>query len=413
MREMIRLEEALDIVLNSVTSLPFEKVNLLDSLDRVLAEDIYSAINIPPFDRSPLDGYALRAEDTTGASSDSPAILEVLEEVPAGYVASQGLKPMTAIKILTGAPIPKGADAVIRFEDTKENGDTVEIFKPLKPNESICFAGEDIKEGELVLSKNTIINSVAIGLLASLGISEVPVLRKPKVAILSTGDELIDITEPLKPGKIHNSNLYLLAASVKALGCEPILIGNVKDRLEDTTAALNKGLKEADLVISTGGVSVGDYDIVKDAIRHCSAQILFWKVAVKPGTPVVVGEREGKMIFGLSGNPAGATIVFEILVKPVLRKLAGKTQVLPLKAVATFDDQFLKKSGMRRFLRGYIYKQGEEYKVTLTGKQTPGVLRSLLGCNALIDVPAGSGVLTTGNQVEVFIIEESGKDSSN
>lgn len=405
MREMIELEEALEIVLNRGPSASFEQVDLLDSLDRVLAEDIYSEMNVPPFDRSPLDGYAVRARDTVGASLTSPIILKILEEVPAGYMATQELGLMTAIKILTGAPIPTGADAVIRFEDTKANGDSVSILTPLKPLDGICKAGEDIKKGELVLSRGKRICPTAIGLLASLGKSRVPVLARPKVAILSTGDELVDVTETLKPGQIRNSNLYMLAAAVKDLGCEPIILGIVRDRLEETKEAINRGLMEADLVISTGGVSLGDYDVVKDAILHCSAQILFWKVAVKPGTPVVVGEREGKLIFGLSGNPAGASIVFEILVKPLLRKLTGKEHFLPSQAVAILGDQFLKKSGMRRFLRGRVDKQGDEFKVTLTGQQTPGVLKSFLECNALIDIPAGSEALTSGNHVKILFVD--------
>ncbi|MDA8235678.1 MAG: molybdopterin molybdotransferase MoeA [Clostridia bacterium] len=405
MQEMISLEEAQEVVLSKVHQLPAEKADLLDAWQRVLAEDVCSKVNLPPFNRSPLDGYALRAADTQNATQSTPAELIVTEEVPAGYVAMGELISGTAVKIMTGAPIPRGADAVIRFEDTKEEMFKVKIFNPLKSGDNISRAGEDVTKGELILTRGEVLTPAAIGMLAAIGQGQVQVVRRPRVAILSTGDELVDIGEPLPEGKIRNSNLYLIAAAVKAAGGEPVLLGIVPDRLAETSVKFHEALAAADLVISTGGVSVGDYDMVHDALKQVGAKILFWKVAVKPGTPVVAAESKGKLIFGLSGNPAGASIIFEVLVKPVIRKLVGERRVLPGKALAHLDDEFSKRSGMRRLLRGRVYRQGEVLRVTLTGKQNPGVLKSLLNCNALIDVPAGSDALGPGKQVAVLLMD--------
>ncbi|MDA8235317.1 MAG: molybdopterin molybdotransferase MoeA [Clostridia bacterium] len=404
MREMICLEEAQELVLNKVVRLPAEKVNLPDAWQRTLAEDVFSEVDLPPFNRSPLDGYAVRSVDTQNATPSTPAQLVVTEEVPAGCIAMGELMSGTAVKIMTGAPIPRGADAVIRFEDTEEETFSVKIFNPLLAGDNISRAGEDVKKGELILPKGVNLSPAALGLLAAVGQGQVQVVRRPRVAIFSTGDELVDIGEPLPAGKIRNSNLYLLAAAVKAAGGEPVLLGIVPDRLAETGVKFHEALAAADLVISTGGVSVGDYDMVHDALKQIGAKILFWKVAVKPGTPVVAAESKGKLIFGLSGNPAGAGIIFEVLVKPVIRKLVGERQVLPGKALARLDGEFPKKSGMRRLLRGRVYQQGEGLRVSLTGKQNPGVLKSLLNCNALIDVPAGSGALASEKQVDIWLI---------
>lgn len=404
MREMISLEEAQNLTLKLVEPLETAQVSLYTALNRVLAEDIYSEVNVPPFDRSPLDGYAVRAADTSEAKTIAPVFFEVIEEVPAGYVACKQLTNMSAIKIMTGAPIPLGADTVIRFEDITVDGNRVGIHSPLKHRDNISQAGEDIAIGSLLLAKHTTLNATAIGLLASVGKSLIPVVRKPRVAILSTGDELVDVEGPLPPGKIRNSNLYLLTAAIQAAGGEPVVLGIVPDRKEDTIKYLQQSLVAADLVITTGGVSVGDYDVVKEAMVAAGAEVLFWKIALKPGTPVVVSKAEGKLIIGLSGNPAGASIVFDVLVKPIIRKLSGKLHHLPIKTVATLDNHFAKRSGMRRLLRGRVYRQGEELRVALTGKQNPGVLRSLLECNALIDVPAGSEPLVSEKQVDIFFI---------
>ncbi|MDW7674401.1 MAG: molybdopterin molybdotransferase MoeA, partial [Bacillota bacterium] len=282
MRQLIPIDEARDIILQNPISLNHEKVCISNSLNRVLAEPIIARENLPPFNRSPLDGYAVCTSDLTTASEDNPITLNIIEEVPAGKVSNESLTKGTAIKVTTGACLPSGADAVIPFEKTEFTITTVKITEPLQPNSNISFAGEDVAVGEQVIPANTIITPERIGMLAALGYSKVQVFRKPKIALLSTGDELINLDEPLAPGKIRNSNLYTLAAMVKKLGGDPVLLGIVSDSLEDTAAMLQEA-SQYDLVITTGGVSVGDYDVVKDAMTKIGAELLFWRVNIRPG----------------------------------------------------------------------------------------------------------------------------------
>lgn len=403
MKTNISLEKAREMLVNQVVPEREESIPVPSALGRILATDIVAGEYIPHFQRSPLDGYAVCARDTVLAEKHHPIILKVIEEVPAGFVAQNRVTHGNAVKVMTGAPIPEGADAVIKFEEVAVSGNELRIFTPLKSKQNIVPIGEDVSRGDLVAKKGEMITPALIGMLIALGITQVSVFSPPRIALISTGDELVDLGEPLQPGKIRNSNLFALDAWCRELGTLPILLGNVKDKKEQVIEAVNRGLSEADLVITTGGVSVGDYDVVKDALDALGAEMIFWKVAMKPGTPTVAAVKDGKLIIGLSGNPAAALISFDLLVIPVLKRLTGYRKFCPVKIEAVLVDGFGKSSPQRRFLRGRLFIEDGIAKVQLTGTQSSGVLKSMLGCNVLVDVAAGSGSLKAGEKVFVFI----------
>ncbi len=404
MRIGIPLEEAQKLLLDLIPPAKECQVTLENAVGRVLSQDIQTAINLPPFDKSPLDGYALQAKDTQAATAAKPVILEVIEEVRAGYMPAKQVISGTAIKVMTGAPLPKGADVVIKFEDVNRTGNEVEVGYPLKSGCNIIRAGEDVCQGEVVATKGTVLTPPLVGLLAGIGVAAVPVVSKTKVAILSTGDEVIDPTEELKPGKIYNSNLHSLSAYCSQLGAAPLTIGIVPDEESAIVERITQALELSDIVITTGGVSVGDYDIVPVALKKIGADIIFWKVDMKPGSPVIAAQYKNKLIIGLSGNPAAAFITFDLIVVPLIKKMMGFEKELPHKFSAILGDDFNKSSEQRRFLRAKVQKLNDINYVKLTGEQSNGVLKSMVACNVLIDVPAGSGPLQVGQEVSAVMV---------
>lgn len=405
MKTGISLEEAQTLLLDLAGSVKECQVPLGQAVGKVLCQDIWSDINLPPFDKSPLDGYAVQARDTTKASPAQPVTLEVIEEVRAGYTASKEVGPGTAIKILTGAPIPRGADVVIKFEDVEREGNKLKISYPLKAGSNIIRIGEDVLQGELIAKRGTLLNPPLVGLLAAIGVDRVPVFDKVKVAILSTGDELLDPSEKLSSGKIYNSNLHSISAYCSRLGTEPISLGIAPDEEAVIVERISRALESADLVITTGGVSVGDFDIVPTALNKVGAEVLFWKLDMKPGSPLIAARYKDKLVIGLSGNPAAALITFELVVVPLIKKMMGYAIQLPPKISATLAGDFNKSSGQRRFLRAELQNSNDTNYVKLTGEQGNGVLKSMIECNALIDVPAGSGPLTAGQEVMAILIQ--------
>lgn len=401
----ISIEKAEEILLNQDIELNIVNMPILETLGYVLAEDIVSDIKMPPFDRSPLDGYALRSEDIKNATKENPVTLEVIDNIQAGYVSSKTIGKGQAIRIMTGAKIPEGADIIIRFEDTEFTDDRVKIFNYLKPNSNIVKAGEDIEVGDVVLRKGSLIGPADIGIMATLGRTEVKVYSKPKVAILATGDELIDIDMPLKEGKIRNSNSYTIAAQVKRLGGEPIILGICNDELDEIKERLLEGLKLADLVITTGGVSVGDADLAKEAFSQIGGEILFWRVKMKPGTPIAVAKYENKLIFGLSGNPAAASITFEKFVRPIILKAMGRKNFNLMKVESTLESEFTKVSSQNRYLRAITYYKDGGFVTILPNKHSSGVLSSLSGTNSLFLVKAGTGPYKKGDKIKVEILD--------
>jgi molybdopterin molybdotransferase len=416
---MISVEEALEKVLSYVEVLEPERKPILDCLGQVLAEDVYSAINIPPLDNSAMDGYALRARDTCGASESSPRYLVVVGEVAAGSISAQEVKPGTAIRIMTGAPLPEGADAVVRFEDTDEvnrklsGGDLshIGILCQVKKGSDVRSRGEDIAKGNLILKKSKVLRPQEIGVLASLGHSTALVIRRPIVAILATGDELIGVDQPLAPGKIHDSNNYTIAVEVSRYGGIPKILGIGRDSVRSLTEKIDEGL-DADMLITSGGVSKGDYDIVKDVLAE-HGEVGFWTVCMKPGKPLAFGVikkteegREHKVPhLGLPGNPVSAMITFEQFARPAILKMMGK-KILAKPAIrAIIEDDVMDTDGRRLFARVNVTRRGGQYYASVTGPQGSGILTSMAKANGLAVIPENSEGVKAGDIVEVQMLD--------
>lgn len=380
-----------------------ETVSLLEVQGRVIARDCISPISQPPFPRSPLDGYAARAEDTKGASREKPAELAVIREIDAGNQPGGPIRVGEAVRIMTGAPIPEGANCIIRQEVTDYGEKTVHIYQEHWTFENYCCAGEDFRQGDCLIQKGIRAGAIEMGILASMGCTEVPVYRRPRVAVFTTGDELTAPGEPLMPGKIYNSNMYVVIGRLKELGAEPVLAQIVPDTAEGVAQVLKEALPKTDLILTTGGVSVGKKDIMHRALYVLGADKIFWKVLVKPGTPTVFSMAEGTPIFSLSGNPFGALTHLELLVRPVLKRMAGEANSCLKEREAVMGNGFSKGSSMRRFVRGY-YEDGTV--ILPEGSHSSGVLGTMQGCNCLIDIPADSGGLSEGDRVKVVIVND-------
>ncbi|ABR47213.1 molybdenum cofactor synthesis domain [Alkaliphilus metalliredigens QYMF] len=405
MRTNISLEEALEILLKESNQTEPIHVPLMDSLGSVLAEEILSDMNMPPFDKSPLDGYAVCSEDIKGVSKENPIRLNVIDFVPAGYVSEKTISKGQAIRIMTGAKIPEGADVIIRFEDTDFTDDSVTIYTAYSTGSNISKMGEDMKIGDSVIQEGTVIDAPEIGILATLGKSFVQVYRKPRIAILSTGDELIDIQQPLVDGKIRNSNSYTVAAQIKKVGAKPLMLGICDDGIDTIVEKLKSALGWADMIITTGGVSVGDCDLVKEAFQEAGAEMLFWRVRMKPGTPIAVAKYGNKLIFGLSGNPAAAYITFEQFVRPIILKQMGRQKYKLMEVESILENGFTKTSSQNRFVRAHTFYQDGKYYTQFPEKHSSGVLSSLSGTNSLFYVPSGTGPHEAGDKVKVQLLD--------
>ena len=401
---MIPVDEALDKILSHVQTLGFEKVSLLDALGRVIAEDIFAKRNIPPLDNSAMDGYALRSEDVRQASQDHPVRLVVIEDLPAGFISTKTVERGKAVRIMTGAPIPKGADTVVPVEVTKKEDGSVLIFKGTGIGENIRESGEDVKQGDRVISKGDIVRPAEVGMLASVGRSFVSVYQKPLVAILCTGNELVDVDGDLDGVKIISSNSYTLGAQVKDCGAIPLQLGIARDRKEEIEEKLRQGIR-ADVLISSAGVSVGDYDFVKDVMKQLGMEMLFWKVAMRPGQPLAFGTIGEKPVFGLPGNPVSSMISFEQFVRPSLLKMMGCRHIFRPLVEATLKEEIKKIVGSRYFVRGFVSLEKDQYVVTTTGEQGSGILRSMVKANGLIVIPEDREIVRAGEKVKVQLLD--------
>jgi len=409
---MIPLDKALKIVLNQVKSVKKEKTGLLLSVGRVLAEDIYAEGNIPSFDRSAMDGYAVRAGDTKGTSYEHPVTLKVIENLPAGYTTDKAIKRGEVIKIMTGALMPEGSDSVVMVEYTKiasqysESVECVEIFREVKPAENVGKTGEDVKKGELILKKGTFIRSPEIGMLASLGKAKVRVFKKPKVSIIPTGDEVVDIEKKLNKGKIRDSNSFSIYSQVLACGGEPIRLGIARDNKRDILRKIKRAIAiDSDIIILSGGVSVGDYDIVKDVLIDSGVKPLFWKVAMKPGKPTFFGLSGKSLVFGLPGYPVSSMVVFELMVRPALMAMLNRKGYERKKVLAVLDKEISQKKGRRNFMRGIALLKNGVYHVAPTGTQKSAVLKSMVLANSLIEVPEDIKKIKAGGRVWIRLLE--------
>jgi molybdopterin molybdotransferase len=419
---MISVEEALEKVLSYVEVLDAAETPILDSLGQVLAEDVYSGINIPPLDNAAMDGYAIQAKDTEGAGSESPSFLRVIDTVAAGSISETEVTPGTAIRIMTGAPVPQGADSVVRFEDTDEEArkqasaggisGEIGILCKIKTGLNIRRAGEDVTRDSLVLAKGTVIRPAEVGVLASLGRSRVKAVRRPVVAILSTGNELVNIDQPLPAGKIYNSNTYSLAALVRRCGGIPRILGIARDSEESLVAGLREG-RDADMLITSGGVSAGDYDMVKDVLAR-EGEIGFWTVRMKPGKPLAFGrikstDKGGASRYiphlGLPGNPVSVMVTFEIFARPALLKMMGRKDLARHTVEATVADRVVNSDGRRVYTRAIIEKRGDKYFARLTGPQGSGILTSMSRANGLVVVPEDRAEVKAGETVQAIMLD--------
>ena len=402
--EQLSYIEARDLLLEYVNTMSEERVPLADCFGRVLAKALAAAEDVPPFDRSPYDGYAFRARDTVNASQDNPVTLRILEEIPAGGVSHVPVTENTAVKVLTGAPIPSGADAVVMFEKTRFTETEVTLFAPAKPGENIVTAGEDVKKGTVLAEAGTVIDPGLMGTLASQNSLFTDVYRIPKVGIISTGSELMPVGSVLEPGKIYDSNQYTLSAALKKEGCMPIPMGIAKDNTEAIAAAIEKALDTCDAVVLTGGVSVGDYDLTPAAMEAAGAEILFSGVAIKPGMACAYGVRNGKLICALSGNPASSLTNFYAIALPAMRKLCGRKDYIPREITVTLADGFRKKSHVTRLLRGKLDLSEGNAVMHLPKDQGNVVLSSTIGCDVMAVIPAGSDPIPSGGKLKGFLI---------
>ncbi|MGB9701010.1 MAG: gephyrin-like molybdotransferase Glp [Thermodesulfobacteriota bacterium] len=401
---MIDVNSALKQILAQIPILGKERISILSALGRVLAEDITAPRQIPPWNNSAMDGYAVKWSDIKGASPDKPVTLKVIADLPAGQIFKGLVGQKEAVRIMTGAPIPEGTDTVVPVEDTEKAGEEVKIFKETALGKNIRLAGEDVKQGEEILSSGTILQPAHIGMLASCQRAFVYVYQKPRVAILSTGDELIEIDEPWTEGKIVNSNAYSLTGQVKMCGAEAILLGIARDRLEDLSSKIQQGLL-ADILITSGGVSVGDYDLVKEMLRKLG-QINFWKVAMRPGQPLAFGLVSGKPLFGLPGNPVSSMVSFEQFVRPAILKMAGHTKIFRPTIIAELGEDLEKKAGLTHFLRCRLIRENDKIIATTTGEQGSGILSSMVKAQGLIVFPAELTKARAGQKVKVMLLDQ-------
>lgn len=393
-----------DLLADTVHPVGAEKLPLALCADRILAQDLIAADDVPPFDRSPFDGYVLRSADCLGASPQTPVTLRILEEIPASRVPRYTLTAGTASKILTGAPIPAGGDAVVPFEHTCFTEREVTISAPLRSGENIVRAGEDIRKGSLLATAGQRIDAGLMGSLAGQNAAEPLVYRRPRIGILSTGSELVELGHDLPPGKIRDTNRYSMAALVSRLGAEPVLYPGVVDQISSISEAMEQALSECDALITTGGVSVGDYDLTPAAMERIGAQILFRRVDLKPGMACCYALRDGKLLCGLSGNPASSVTNFYAVALPAMRRLCGMKDYETHELPVTLAERFGKRSPSNRLLRGFADLSDGTLKLRLSKGQGNVMISGLIGCDLAALIPAGTEAVEAGTILRGFFL---------
>ena len=401
-RDCLSAEDAAALLMSrAVPPTCSREVPLSQALDRICAADLSACMDHPPFDRSPLDGYACRSQDLRGACAHAPAVLQVTQHIFAGDTPSGPVTPGACARIMTGAPIPPGADCVIRQEDTDCGASRVCIFVSSAPHSNICRRGEDLRRGAPIVSRGARLTPAHLGVLAGQGLSRVPVYPPLRVGILATGDELVDPGAPLPPGRIYNSNQTYLAARLAQLGMRPVIAPRGADSLEMLTASLEELLCRCDAVVTTGGVSVGQRDLIPAALSALGARQLFHGAAVKPGSPVLAAVLQEKPLICLSGNPFAAAATFELIARPPLCSMAGWAAPWPERIRGTLRTPFPKASPVRRLVRARLEGCSVSFP---SGGHVSGALSALIGCNCLVDIPAGSPPLAAGACVEVVLL---------
>jgi molybdopterin molybdotransferase len=408
---LFSVTEALDRLLSGLHPLPAEGIALEDGMGRVLAEDVVAGSNLPPFANAAMDGFAVRAQDTQPASAETPVALRVVGDVSAGIGLPSALAPGTAMRIMTGAPLPESADAVVPVEETAEPGPMagrrvprqVEVLVPATPGRFVRREGLDVRAGQTVLRAGQRLHPQHVAMLAALGVPRPKVHRQAKVAILSTGDELLEPDQPLAPGRIHDANGYSLAASVRSAGALPLRLGIIADSPKELEHALDRAVEAgADMILSSAGVSMGAFDYVRPVIEE-RGRLEFWKVNMRPGKPLAVGSYRGVPFMGLPGNPVAVLVVFEVFVRRALEKLHGQKGSSRLTFVARLD-QTVESDGRESYLRAEIDWRQDGYHARLVGSQDSSVLSTLVAANGLIVVPAGVYSLPAGERAEAWFL---------
>jgi molybdopterin molybdotransferase len=405
---MLTYREALQRVLDSVATSPARCVPLDEALGLVAAAGVTCPGPMPPFDNSGMDGFAVRAADVAGATARTPVRLRVLEDLPAGRVAGCAVVPGTALRIMTGAPLPAGADAVVPVEDTEPAGDQVEIRRAVREGANVRLAGEDLAAGAGVIARGDVLRPADIGLLAVAGCASVPVHPRPRIAIITTGDELVDVSEPPGPGLIRDANLHAVRAQAVAFGALPVTFPRVPDRREEIVRALRQAAADADVIVTTGGISMGEYDCVKDVLDELGAERIFWRVAQKPAGPLGLWQLHGKPVFGVPGNPVAAMLVMEEYVRPLLRRMMGFAHLFRPERIGRIETPWTRRAGDDRmhFLRVRVREEAGALCARLSGSQGSGVLSSMAHANALALIPGEVESVPEGGRVLLHLIEE-------
>lgn len=396
---MTSFDAARRTILDKVAPAGVERVQLLDAVGRIIAADFAAPCDMPRWDNSAMDGYAVRSANCTPG-----ATLKVTDYIPAGVSSDEAVRPGCAARIMTGAPIPPGADAVVPFEETEEGVGTVKLLHQVRMRDHIRFRGEDVATGETVVARGTLIAPPQVSLLASFAAVLVPVYRKVRVAILSTGDELVELGTAPEKSEIINSNTLALAAAVKLCGAEPVIIGIACDNRESHLALLSEGLK-ADVLITSAGVSAGDRDLVREILAELGVEEMFWKIGIKPGGPTAFSLKGGIPVFSLPGNPVSTMITFEEFVRPALLKMMGHTKVLRRTVRGYLQDEVRKKPGKLNFLRVRVTIEDGRYLASTSGDQNTGILKTMLRANALALLPADRTEFLAGDEVDLQILD--------
>ncbi len=396
---MPTFEEARRIILERVTRLEAERVGLLDSLGRALITDVIAPWALPQFDNSAMDGFAVRAADCADGSC-----LPVTGFIAAGGRATQAVEEGTAVRIMTGAAMPEGGDSVVPLEDAEETEGAMRAVKPVTLHQHVRYAGEDVRAGETVLRAGTVVRSYEINLLASFGMEQVEVVRRPRVAIVATGDELMELGSAAEAGRIVNSNSYSLAAAVTAVGAVPVMVGIARDNRESHREKLGEGLK-ADVLVTSAGVSVGDHDLVREVLGELGVESVFWKVQVRPGKSLAFGMKDGKPVFALPGNPVSTMLTFEEFVAPALRVMMGEREAVRPVFTAVLRSELKKKAGHAHLMRMRVEVREGKFEAWSAGKQATGFVKTLVEANAVAVLPAERERFEVGEEVQVHWLE--------
>jgi molybdopterin molybdotransferase len=408
------VREALDLIIAGVHRLSDEEVPLRDVLDRVLAEDVDSPLDLPAHTNSAMDGYAVRAEDVRGARRETPRRLRIVEEIQAGQSPTRALGPGEAARIFTGAPTPEGADTVVRQEDTEREGDIALVLRDRDAGRNLRAAGEDLRRGARVFDAGTLLGPAQLGVLASMAMDRVRVVRRARIGILASGDEIAGLNEReaiLAGRKTASSNTYTLDALIRRAGAEPVHLGIAKDTLASMTEHFARGFATCDLVVSTAGVSVGEHDYVHAALDALGVKRSFWKVRMRPGAPLGFGTVRGVPWVGLPGNPVSTMVCFELYVRPAILKMQGHTALFRRTVRAVTDEPITTGGGLMHFLRAVVREEAGTHRVRLTGPQGSGVLTSMARANALVIVPEDRNDVPAGETLTAIPLDD-GWDAS-